>query len=127
LDFRPGDRRSDIIAITARQACQHKNAVKINAPLPTTNSFVNQSATEQGYLVDWFTPKTKDLPLMSCCDSSQITVRELTARVVAAYLSNNSVSTHDIPTVIKDVAAALGEIEEAEGCCGNCDCDGTDH
>lgn len=41
------------------------------------------------------------------------TLIELTADVVAAYVSNNSVPVTDIATLISDVHAALGKVESA--------------
>lgn len=42
------------------------------------------------------------------------TLLELTAEVVAAYVSKNSVPAADLPSVIADVHAALGNVQDME-------------
>lgn len=42
------------------------------------------------------------------------TLIELTAEVVAAYVSKNSVPAADLPSVIADVHAALGNVQDTE-------------
>lgn len=42
------------------------------------------------------------------------TLIELTAEVVAAYVSKNSVPAADLPAVIADVHAALGNVQDSE-------------
>lgn len=42
------------------------------------------------------------------------TLIELTAEVVAAYVSKNSVPAADLPSVIADVHAALGNVQDSE-------------
>jgi len=59
--------------------------------------------------------KTRQEPRSMSNNTSSATFIELTASIVSAYVSNNSVPTADLPTLIGQVHSALTRVSSGHG------------